>query len=73
MAFDSRSTDFRTIEDVLSDNPSLVDSTQGYSIICYLKHIRFLVDKSKIYTAASLIRYDQVNVLMCWENALWGP
>ena len=61
MAFDSRSTDYRTFEDVLSANLSLVDtlSTQGYSISCYLKHIRFLVDKSKIYNSSALIRYDQ--------------
>ena len=61
MAFDSRTTDYRTFEDVLSANLSLVDSlsTQGYSVSCYLKHIRFLVDKSKVYTAASLVRYDQ--------------
>ena len=61
MAFDSKTTDFRTFEDILSANLSLVDSliTQGYSVSCYLKHIRFLVDKSKVYTANSLIRYDQ--------------
>ena len=61
MAFDSRSTDYRTFEDTLSANLSLIDSltTQGYSVSCYLKHIRFLVDKSKVYTAASLVRYDQ--------------
>ena len=61
MAFDSRTTDYRTFEDVLSANLSLVDSlsTQGYSVSCYLKHVRFLVDKSKVYTAASLVRYDQ--------------
>ena len=61
MAFDSRSTDYCTFEDVLSANLSLVDtlSTQGYSVSCYLKHVRFLVDKSKVYNAAALIRYDQ--------------
>ena len=61
MTFDSKSTDFRTFEDVLSANLSLVDSllTQGYSVTCYLKHIQFLVDKSKVYTSSSLIRYDQ--------------
>ena len=42
MAFDSKSTDYRTFKEVLSANLSLVVTllTQGFSISCYLKHMR---------------------------------
>ena len=49
-----------TIDDVIAGSLSLLESMlrQGVDCTGYVKHIRFLVEKSKVYSQASLIGYD---------------
>ena len=49
-----------TIDDVIAGSLSLLESMirQGVDCTGYVRHIRFLVEKSKIYVPASLIGYD---------------
>ena len=49
-----------TIEDVISTEMSLLESllTLGFPVQKLTKHVRFLTDKSRVYTSASLVRYD---------------
>ena len=54
-----------TIEDVISTNMSLLESLLmlGIPVQQFAKHVRFLTDKSTVFTAAALIRYDQAEIL----------
>ena len=49
-----------TIEDVIGGNLSLMECMlrQGVDCTGMVKHIRFLVEKSKIYSSQSLVGYD---------------
>ena len=50
-----------TIEDVISAEISMLESmlVLGLPIANFAKHIRFLSEKARIYTGASLLKYDQ--------------
>ena len=49
-----------TLEDVIAASLSLMESMlrQGVDCTGYVRHIRFLVEKSKVYSSSSLIGYD---------------
>ena len=49
-----------TIEDVISGSLSLMESMMRQGVDCtgYVRHIRFMVEKSKIYSPSALIGYD---------------
>ena len=49
-----------TVEDIVSANMSLFESMlyMGLLVGNYSKHIRFLNDKGKVFTSASLVLYD---------------
>ena len=61
-----------SIEDVISADMSLFESmlSLGFPVGNFSKHIRFLSDKSKVFTSVALVKYD----LACREKAeLLGP
>ena len=49
-----------TIEDVTCASMSFLQSLmiRGYDVHSYSKHVKFLMDKSKYYVGAALIKYD---------------
>ena len=49
-----------TIDDVIATSLSLLESMlrQGVECTGYVRHIRFLVEKSKLYVQSALIGYD---------------
>ena len=49
-----------SIEDIISAEMSLLESmlALGFPIHSLTKHIRFLSDKSRVYTSSSLVKYD---------------
>ena len=50
-----------TIDDVIAASMSLLECmlVKGYCVKAYAKHVRFLTDKSRVYSGTSLIKYDQ--------------
>ena len=50
-----------TIEDIISAEMSMLESmlSLGIPVTHFAKHIRFLSDKVRIYSSASLVKYDQ--------------
>ena len=50
-----------TIDDVLSASFFMLECMmiKGFGVREYTKHVKFLVDKSKVYTSQALVRYDQ--------------
>ena len=61
-----------TIDDVISANMSLLESllSLGLPVRNFAKHVRFLADKSKVFTSASLLKYD---LAMREKADLLGP
>ena len=49
-----------TVEDIIGGNLSLLESMLRQGVDCsgYVRHIRFLVEKSKVYVPSALIGYD---------------
>ena len=49
-----------TMDDIIASSLSLLESMMRQGVDCtgYVKHIRFLVEKSKVYQQAALIGYD---------------
>ena len=49
-----------TIDDVLSASFSMLECMiKGFGVREYTKHVKFLVDKSRVYSGQALIKYDQ--------------
>ena len=61
-----------TIEDVISAEMSLLESllSLDFPVQSLAKHVRFLTDKSRVYTSSSLVRYD---LAMREKAEMMGP